>query len=166
MKVPPLDTMRLHEVKSILKSVCSRARAIGIPDTVVHGDLNCGNILYGCGHCQFIDWSEAYVGHPLVSLQHLLLVAKVENPDLGRVIDQRLKQRFRDTWARTCDPADFDLAFSLMPMLAVASTLYGRGDWLTTRRRDDPHHESNVRALARHMDRAARDPELVEALCH
>ena len=52
-----------------------------------------------------------------------------------------------------------------MPILAAASTLYGRGDWLTSPRRDDQCRQSYARSLARHMDRAAREPSLVEALC-
>jgi len=53
-----------------------------------------------------------------------------------------------------------------MPILAAASTLYGRGDWLHSPRRNDPRRQSYARSLARHMDRAAREPRLLEALCH
>jgi hypothetical protein len=63
-----------------------------------------------------------------------------------------------------CDPAEIDDGFVYMPILAVASTLYGRGDWLTTSQRDDPRRQAYARNLTRHMDHAANDPALLEAL--
>lgn len=164
-KAPRLERKRIRELCTIFEDVCQRVEYLGICETIVHGDMNLGNILTGVGHCQFVDWSEAYLGHPLVTLQHLLLLNKVENSEIRDFINVLLKQRYLDVWVASCDADAFDEGFVYMPILAVASTLYGRGDWLTSPRRDDQCRQSYARSLARHMDRAAREPSLVEALC-
>jgi hypothetical protein len=165
-EVPRLEKKRIQELRAVFEEVCQRVEQLGICETIVHGDMNRGNILTGVGHCQFVDWSEAYLGNPLVTLQHLLLLNKVESPEVRDFINLILKQRYLDAWVASCDPEAFTEGFVYMPLLAIASTLYGRGDWLTSPQRNDPCRQSYARSLARHMDRAAREPKLVEALCH
>jgi hypothetical protein len=164
-KAPRLKRSRLQEIRTIFEEVCHRMENLELPETIVHGDLNYGNILNRSGHCQFIDWCEAYVGNPLITLQHLLLLNKVENLNQRQLINQALQQRYRDAWSKVVDPTRFDAGFVYMPSLAIASSLLGRGDWLTSPRRNDPRHQSYVRCLARHMDRAVSAPELLEAIC-
>jgi hypothetical protein len=164
-KVPRLERRRLREIRTVFDEVCGRVEDLGIDDTIVHGDLNCGNIVKGIGHCQFIDWSEAYLGNPLVSLQHLLLLNKVDSAEVGAFSNRVLKRRYLDVWLKTCNPDAFRQGFVYMPMLAVASTLYGRGNWLRSSRRNEPRLQSYARSLARHMDRATRELESLEILC-
>jgi hypothetical protein len=163
-KVPRVDKPRLQEIHGIFEDACRRMENLDLPNTIVHGDMNYGNIVTGLGHCQFIDWCEAYVGNPLITLQHLLLLNRAENPDVRAFINSVLKDRYRNVWLAMCDPAEIDDGFAYMPLLAVASTLYGRGDWLTTSQRDDPRRQAYARNLTRHMDHAAKDPPLLEAL--
>jgi Phosphotransferase enzyme family len=165
-KAAPIDKIRLEELRTIFEAACRRVEELDLPQTIVHGDMNYGNILTGCGHSQFIDWCEAYVGNPLITLQHLLLLNKVQNPELRQFMNSLLKDRYRTVWPAACDPAAIDEGFLYMPLLAVASSLYGRGDWLHSQHRDDARRWSYARSLARHLDRAARDPQLLEALCH
>jgi Phosphotransferase enzyme family len=165
-KVPRLEKKRIHELCTIFEDVCRRMDHLGIGDTLVHGDMNLGNILICDSHCQFIDWSETYLGNPLIALQHLLMLNKVANPEIRDFINLRLTQRFLDVWRERSDSDVLSEGLVYMPILAIASTLYGRGDWLISSRRNDPHRESWARSLARHMDRAAREPALREALCH
>lgn len=164
-KVPPLAKSQLQEIRSIFEEVCRRTEDLNLPETVVHGDTNRGNVLVNCGHCQFIDWCEAYVGNPLIGLQHLLLMNKMENSELRTDINHGLRETYRAAWSGSCDPAAIEEGFLYAPLLAIASTLYGRGDWLTSAQRYLPHRQSYARSLARHMDRAAREPKLLEALC-
>lgn len=164
-KGPRLEKSRICGIRTIFEEVCQRVEDLGICETIVHGDMNRGNILIGSGRCRFIDWSEAYIGSPLIALQHLLLLNNVENMELRHFINVILKQRYLDVWTASCDPVAFQEGFVYMPLLAVASTLYGRGDWLTSPQRNDPRRQSYARTLARHMDRAAHEPQLLEALC-
>jgi Phosphotransferase enzyme family len=162
-KVPRLERERLSEIGLIFQDASHRMEDLGIPDAVIHGDMNRGNILFDEFRCRFIDWSEAYIGNPFVSFQHLLLL---NTGELKETNDLRLKQAYRRAWMGLLDPAQINAAFALMPLLAVASYLYGRGDWLRSSRRNDPQRQSYARSLARHMDRAAQAPELKKVLCH
>lgn len=160
-----LGKRRLLEMRAIFDQTCERMESLGVSESIVHGDLNTGNILTGTGHCQFIDWCEAYLGNPLVSLQHLLLLNRVGSEELRSFINEILKNRYLDVWAGCCDPEQLREGFVYAPMLAIASTLYGRGDWLDSPLRHDSRRRSYARSLARYMDRASREPAFVEALC-
>ena len=164
-KVSRLEKKRIREIHTIFDEVCQRMEDLGIGESIVHGDLNCGNIVIGVGHCQFIDWSEAYFGNPLISLQHLLLLNTAGSADLRDLSNQILKERYLEAWMDRCDPDALREGFVYMPMLAIGSALYGRGDWLGSPRRSDSRHQSYARSLARHMDRAAQETQLTEALC-
>lgn len=163
-KVPRLERRRLSEIGNILEDACFRMEALHIPDTVMHGDMNRGNILFDGAHCRFTDWSETYIGNPFVMFQHLsLLNTGHEQRERN---DLRLKEAYKRSWIGVLDTAEMDEAFALSPLLAVASCLYGRGNWLQSSHRNDPNRQRYARSLARHMDRAAQAPQLLEALCH
>jgi hypothetical protein len=165
MRAHKLDKTRLLEMRAIFDQPCERIESLGIGESIVHGDLNTGNILTGIGHCQFIDWCEAYLGNPLVGLQHLLLLNRVGSEELRGFINEILRNRYLEVWADYCDPELLREGLVYVPMLAIASTLYGRGDWLDSPLRHDSRRRSYARSLARYMDRASREPAFVEALC-
>jgi hypothetical protein len=165
-KAHRLEKKRLQEIRASFEETCERVEYLGIGESIVHGDLNHGNILTGVGHCQFIDWAEAYLGNPLISLQHLLLLNRVESAEVRDFINGLLKNRYLEIWAANCDPRPLREAYVYMPMLALASTLYGRGDWLDSPLRNDSRRQSYARSLVRYMDRASREPEFMAALCH
>jgi hypothetical protein len=164
-KVPRLEKKRIKEIHAIFEDVCSYMEELDLPDTIVHGDLNRGNILIGHGHCQFIDWCEANVANPLISLQHLLLFNKVEGSETRHQINLLLKQRYLDIWAASYNPDTLARGFVLMPILAAASALYGRGDWFTSHRQHALRLHGYARTLARCMDRAAQDLAHGGSLC-
>lgn len=166
MKAPHLDRRRIQEIHSAFEGICERSQYLGIPETIVHGDMNPGNIVVDCGRCQFIDWSEAYVGNCLVTLQHLLLLNRVEDPELRALMNSALKQKYLDAWLAVYEEAALQESFAYMPLLGAISALHGRGDWLTSPDRNDPRRQSYARTLALHMDGALRAPELQEVLCH
>jgi hypothetical protein len=166
MKVPRLDKRRLEEICRIAEIACYRMEDLNLPLTIVHGDLNLPNILTHHGSCLFIDWCEAYIGCPLISLQHLMLLNRIENRDVKAFVDVLLKDRYKEIWSVTYDPAILDTGFLFMPLVAIISTLYGRGDWLHTPRRNNPRLQQYARTLARCMDREAKNPSLQEWLRH
>jgi hypothetical protein len=72
-RVPPLLRSRLYELRSILDRSCSTMIDLQIPDTLVHNDLNVGNILYKESQCVFTDWAETFIGNPFITRQCQLL---------------------------------------------------------------------------------------------
>jgi hypothetical protein len=163
-KVPRLEVWRLREIGTILTDACGAIEGLVIPDTVVHNDLNRGNILVCENNCLFTDWCEVSIGNPFITFQHLLLLLPSDG-DQTEADHATLKQAYQQRWLDSFPTYKIDEAFALTPLLAVASYLYGRGDWLRSMRRFDPHVQSYARSLARHMDRAAQAPSLMGALC-
>ena len=164
VKVPRIEKSRLKALHRIFVEVCHEVSALGIPDSIVHGDLNQGNILFG-GHCQFIDWSEACVGNPLISLQHLLMLNKTGNASRERHRNLCLRRAYCHEWRTLCDVHTLYRGLRFMPILAAVSALYGRGVWLTTSERDKPHRQSFSRTIARIIDQAATNLDLPEVAC-
>ena len=157
-KVPRLERRRLSEIGNILEDACFRMEALHIPDTVMHGDMNRGNILFDGAHCRFTDWSETYIGNPFAMFQHLsLLNTGHEQRERN---DLRLKEAYKRSWIGVLDTAEMDEAFALSPLLAVASCLYGRGNWLQSSHRNDPNRQryQSVKRFVRKL-RGAVSPE-------
>lgn len=166
IKVNRLSPARVHELRDSFERMCLRKEALGICDSIVHGDLNPGNVLVGSDGCLFIDWAEAYVGNSIIGLQNLLLLIQVADPAKHDHIRRHLMKRYLEEWSAVSDPAIFTEAFRYMPALAIASALYGRGDWLDSPLRNDPRRRSFARTLTRCMDRAVRTVDREERLCH
>jgi hypothetical protein len=157
-KAAPLSRDRLLELAEILRDACLRLEALGIPATVIHNDLNPGNILTNGTECVFTDWSEAAVGNPFIACERLCRL----NP--GH--QERVRAAYRDCWADRLTAESIEEAIALTPLIAVYAYLYGRGDWPRQKERIQPGFESYARSLARHMDRAANESSLAEVLCH
>jgi hypothetical protein len=160
-KVPRIESRRLRQVASILEDACCQMEALEIPDTLVHNDLNSGNILFEGTRCVFADWCEVGIGNPYFSLQYLCLL----QPS-GEDWAPRLRERYGKCWLDVLSASQIKQAFALTPLLAIFSYLYGRGTWLNSARRNSPDVEGYARSLARRMDREAQDPGLLEVLCH
>ena len=54
-----------------LKDVCRRLGKLGLPATLVHGDLHLGNVARPGRDLLFFDWTDACVAHPFIDLQSL-----------------------------------------------------------------------------------------------
>lgn len=160
-KVPQLGRRQLQKIRATLHDACCRLQDLQIPDTVLHGDISAGNILYDGNRCRFIDWCEAYIGNPFITFQQICLVASAR-----RASSSELRLRYGDIWRDVLSEHQIDEAFALTPIVAVFSHLYGRGTWLNSPLRDLPQLQGYRRSLARYMSRAAQDPDLREALCH
>ena len=164
MKASRLDGARLRYLRNRFVETCDLVESLGIPATALHGDMNVDNILCSDGSCQFVDWCETYVGYPLVTLQHLLLLNQPEEVPPKSAWDRILIERYRAAMSDICSAEDFERAVVCMPLIAAASALYGRGDWLRRSLEGMPQHQAWIRAMARHMERAAQQPVLLELL--
>jgi hypothetical protein len=156
-KALPLKRDRLEELGSILVDALRELECLGVPDTLLHSDLNLGNILYDGKQCVFTDWSEAAIGNPFLAVDRLRLLNTESASECGRT--------YRAVWNEFVGEAAARRALGLAPLLSIFVYLYGRGDWVGDSSKITPRFESHARSLARHMDRAARNPDFVEALC-
>jgi hypothetical protein len=163
-KVARLDKQRLRQLECILRDTCTKMQELCIPDTLLHNDTNPNNILLDNSHCVFTDWCEAYIGNPFLTFEHLCTQV-ARDSKRPQIWLPQLRDIYKHCWLEWLSEAQIEHAFALMPLLAIAFSLYGQGDWLISQRRDESRFQSYRRSLARHMDRAAQAPELLEALC-
>jgi hypothetical protein len=155
-KAPPqvLSEMELDLLAEHVQDATSRLGELGIPDTLGHLDLNPGNIIVPPKGCVFLDWAEAYVGHPFFSLQYLLehfrrLVG--ENP----AAEVELTASYLAPWEQIVSPEFLTEAMTLAPLLAVFAYAAGTGIWTQPEKLTNPKLAGYLRALARRMNREA-----------
>jgi hypothetical protein len=160
-RVPKIGTRRLWQMSALLREACFRTEDLAIPDTLVHNDINSGNILFARTRCVFTDWCEIGVGNPFFGFQYLRLLQASGDKDRK----PRVQEIYRQCWLDHLSTSQIDQAFTLTPPLAILSYLYGRGEWLRSSRRNEPNVEAYARSLARHMDRATQALKPLEASC-
>jgi len=95
-KVPPpvLSRRELSCLNAAIKDALNCLEALPIPDTLGHSDFNPGNIIVGPERCNFIDWAEAHVGHPFLTVEYFLSHLRKDYPTLAPFEDEfRLASR-------------------------------------------------------------------------
>jgi Phosphotransferase enzyme family len=76
-----LDELRTEAPQ--LAPLCDELEGLGIPDTIVHGDLHQGNMLVSDHRTSVIDWSDAAIGHPFLDLAPVLWIGDRQRDDLA-----------------------------------------------------------------------------------
>jgi hypothetical protein len=145
---------RLEEIMEILADACFEMEDIGIPDALVHGDINLGNILIDNDKCVFTDWARASIGNPLVTFEHLKLQFTQANT---QTFSLRLFEVYKSAWLPMLSERQIKRAAILVPLIATAAYLHSRRDWLNSSRRYEPQVQIYTRSLVRQMDRVARE---------
>ena len=133
-QVPILDVGTLHELQSAVSHACTQLMALRISDTVVHNDINLGNILVREDRCSFTDWSEAGVSNPFLVLPYFELLLPNDSP----VMKRNLRSSYSQAWSGLLSQSQIAEALQLAPLLNIFAHLYGRGDWPTTSQRNSP----------------------------
>ncbi len=160
-KAPRIDKCRLQQTATMVANASVQMEGLAIPDTIVHHDLNSGNILFRGARCVFTDWCEAGIGNPFLTLEHLLHLQPHGEKDWA----PRLQEVYKQCWLECLTSSQIDRALELMPILAISAYLHWYRLRLSSAQHNDPCIAGYIRCLARHMDRAAQDPRLLEALC-
>lgn len=163
-RAPRIPVGRLNELRTLFLEACEHAESLRIPSTILHGDMNLGNIAFQDGTCRFLDWAEGYVGYPLIALQHLLLLNPIETPSVRLAVNERLCRRYCLILASSCQMDSLTKGLSSMAVIAAGSAMYSRGLWLQEAFTHEDRRFSRVRTIARYMDAAARNPAFLRAL--
>jgi len=89
-----------------LRARCAELGALGIPDTLDHGDLWPGNVFVeaSTGTCAIIDWEDAAIAHPFLSLAPLM-VGLVEAGLATPTHVERLVDAYASAFAALAQPA-------------------------------------------------------------
>jgi thiamine kinase-like enzyme len=160
--VPRFGAKRLREVEAILHDACFRLEELGIPYALVHNDINLGNILIGSEGCGFTDWASAGVSNPIVTLEQLKMQLVQDKRTVPWI--SRISEAYRKRWREVILDDAIDQALALVPLIAIATHIWSRKEWVLSEQRHDPGVQSYLRSLMRHMSRAAESPTILRAL--
>jgi hypothetical protein len=162
-RAPRLANQRLDELGIVLERACIVSERIGIPDAIIHNDMNASNILIDGDRALFTDWSEACIGNPFLTFQHLQIQAG--EVDTTRYWVSKLRTIYRDNWRSILSDLEIDAAFALSPPLAIVSYLLGRDPEFQSPYRQFAKAQSYSRTLARYIDCFVHAPSFREAIC-
>lgn len=163
-KAPRLTSERLHAIEGLIHRACLIHQELKIPDTLIHSDINPGNILYDGVSCVFTDWCEANLGNPFIAAEQMRMHATKQSPEPA-LWARAMTEEYKSCWTELLTERQLELSFKLSPLLAIVSHLHDSCKWLDSPKRNDPERLSYARSLARHIDRMVEVPQLKEALC-
>ena len=150
----PLTSQELVELAASLQHALDELSATGIPDALGHSDFNPGNILISGERCVFIDWSAAYVGNPLLTLEYLLAHRRKTGPaPVGE--EDELRATYAHAWETQISPENLDRALQLARLVAVYASAIASNSWRDPERLARPDVRGYLRSLARIMKREA-----------
>lgn len=155
-KVPPatLGQEELSLLKLRIEDSLTLLEDLGIPDTLGHLDLNPWNIVVSADVCVFLDWTEAYVGHPFFSWEYLLQHFRRE-VGADAVLESEFVNAYRALWRQLLSDELTSEALALTPLAGVFAYAAGTGAWKDEERLRDPRTRAYFRSLARRMNREA-----------
>jgi len=127
---------------------------LGLPEVLGHSDLNPGNVIASVDDCVFVDWAEAYVGHPFFSFEYLLEhFRRAVGADAA--LESRLASCYSAPWRQLFSGEIVAEALVLAPLAAVFAYAAGSDAWKDQERLENPKVAGYFRSLARRMNREA-----------
>ena len=149
---PPVSSQELLSLKDQLQRVLAHIQAGQVPNSLGHLDLNPRNIVVSPNRCTFLDWAEACIGHPFLTLQYLLA-----HLDRDGFLDPRSRGRivsaYAARWKYFAEPAEIDQHLALAPLVAVFAYAVSIDAWRDPSLRRRPEVAKFLRSLARRMAR-------------
>jgi aminoglycoside phosphotransferase (APT) family kinase protein len=111
-----------------LEQICTDLAALGIPDSLNHGDFHDGNVLLKNGRITFFDWGDASLTHPFVSLRTFFVSMEIAlklddwappTPEMTALLN-----RYLEAWERFGDQERLLAAYHLSrPVASIVKTL-------------------------------------------
>jgi hypothetical protein len=155
MTPPSLTRAELHSLATDLKNACIALGQSGFPDTLCHLDFNPGNILVSQDGCVFLDWAEACVGHPFLTLEYLR--SHWRRTLTGNAHRERdLISAYLETWVDGVGSKAVHESLTLSPLVAVLAYALGGNTWREAERLRLPGVSGYLRSLTRRMANEAK----------
>lgn len=145
----PLQRECLGTLAVQIEEALSEWSDLKIPDTLGHLDFNPGNIVCSPAHCIFLDWAEAYVGPPFLTLEYLheqLTRSRLKITNLAIEV----VKLYAAKWSSILSPQTISAAQHLTPLLAVFAYAAGAPGWRKPTLLPDPS-AAYFRSLTRRM---------------
>ncbi|HSK66674.1 MAG TPA: phosphotransferase [Anaerolineales bacterium] len=93
------DWQILKGMATRFEQICGNLAAYGIPESINHGDFHDGNILVRDGRIAIIDWADACLSHPFMSLRTFFVSIEIAlklddyvfTPEMAALLDYYLE---------------------------------------------------------------------------
>jgi Phosphotransferase enzyme family len=150
----PLSRHQLLALQAQLEDILSEAANSEIPNAIGHLDFNPGNIVENHNHCVFLDWAEAYAGHPFLTFQYLLerLRRHRQQDDSW---ETAITSAYLNNWQSFVSPNEITKSLSRSPLFAAFAYAACGDAWRDKHRLEHPETASYLRSLTRRMKHEA-----------
>lgn len=156
-RVPPpvLNVTELQALAMRLRHACFDLGELSLPNTLGHLDFNPGNVVVASDRCAFLDWAEAYVGHPFFTFEYLREHLSRSYPDAS-AWRSRVTSRYLGPWSSFISTDKLSQALEITPLVAVFAYAVGSGRWRDPESLRNPRTAGYLRTLTRRMQREAQ----------
>lgn len=106
-EIHPEEAEQLIALMPFVNSLCEQLQHFRVPQTLIHGDFNPGNIVINEGRINFIDWTDGAISHPFLDLVVFLDGVRESFPDLldrfvgaylTHWLDHEPMERLKELW--------------------------------------------------------------------
>lgn len=151
----PLTAAEVRSLSERVRDALNVLAETGFPTTLGHLDLNPGNIVAPLSGCVFLDWAEAFVGHPLLTFEYLREhFRKTFGCDSAE--EAKLVSCYSFAWSELVTQKELFRAFEVSPLVAAFACAAGTDLWRNNDTIKEPKTAGYLRSLTRRMDREAR----------
>ncbi|MEU4194551.1 aminoglycoside phosphotransferase family protein [Kribbella sp. NPDC026611] len=116
-RLDPAERAKLPRRADQLREAMANLRSIGLPDTLIHGDLHPRNIAVQGNQVMAFDWTDSAVSHPFLDLVTFVEERSPTSSD-PRVLDAYLRE-----WEEYAAPKDLRRALELAEQLGALHQL-------------------------------------------
>lgn len=113
----PSERVRTRSSAPAFHAMLAELSALGIPETLVHGDLHAENIALRDDRLTFFDWTDAAVSHPFLDL--VIFTHESEFIDSVPGARERLISAYLDEWRGVAPEASLRRAAALAQPLSM-----------------------------------------------
>ena len=155
-KTPPqrLSREQLHILAGRVQDALRSLEATELPEALGHMDLNPGNIICAADGSVFLDWAEAFVGHPFLTFGYLVEHCR-RTFGQERLQEIQLVANYSLQWRAFVSGDQIHRALNISPLVAVFAYAVGNEAWRNPRKLHEPRAAGYLRSLTRRMDREA-----------
>ena len=150
----PLSDRELSLLGDQLREACSLLHTLGVPDTLGNIDVNPANITVSTERSIFLDWAEAYWGHPFFTLEYLL--EHFRRRHLPLAWESKLKSSYARRWLSVCSAEAVSETSWVAPLVAVFAYVVAGVSWRDPERFRDQKVAGYLRSMTRRIEREAR----------
>ena len=163
---PPLTREALRTLAAQLKEACTLLAEYKLPDTLGHLDFNPGNVIGSPSACVFLDWAEAYVGHPFYTFEYLREQLQRIHPD-KKAWQSEVTSCYLDPWISFASIDDAARALEVTPVVAVLAYALSNTAWQDSEKLENSNIAGYFRSLVRRMQHEAQtwDKRRQRCLC-